>query len=60
MGAKPLPNIVEERRVRRVAREIDTRVICRQHEPSPECAVAVERAAGRKVMRRRERDRHTR
>ena len=43
-----------------VAREVDTRVIRRQHEPSPECAVAVERAAGREVVRRRERDRRTR
>src|SRR5262245_58706671 len=58
--AEPLSYIAEERRVRGVAGEINSRVAGRDLESAPERTVLVERTARREVMGGSERDRHLR
>src|SRR5580704_6989255 len=54
---EPLPDVVKEGGVRGVAGEKYARAAWRQHEPTPQGAVSIQRTPCREVLRRGQRDR---
>ena len=58
--AERAANLVKETSVARVACEVDPAISGREQESAPQGAIAIERAAGGEMLRRRQRDGHWR
>jgi len=58
--AETLPDVAEERRIRRVAGKIYPPAARDDHESAPQRAISIERASGGKVVRPSQRDRERR